>query len=220
MEWIHVRNVPRGTRKSGLLSLHCLLLVLTACPIALAQRHDSRYEPIDSHKMVILRSSRNPRIDKLPDEGAVDPTLPIRGLEFRFKPSAEQSAALEQLLEDQQNPSSPLYHAWLTPEEFGDRFGLSENNLARVTNWIESQGFHIDSLARSRTWITFSATAGQVSNTFKTPLHSFRVGGRTHFANVADAQIPTDLEPLVFTVTGLDDLPSEGRGRSDRLVNL
>ena len=36
-----------------------------------------------------------------------------------------QQAALDRLLADQQTPSSPNYHKWLTPEQYADRFGLS-----------------------------------------------------------------------------------------------
>ena len=32
--------------------------------------------------------------------------------------------ALQQFLADLQDPSSPSYHAWLTPASFGERFGL------------------------------------------------------------------------------------------------
>jgi Pro-kumamolisin, activation domain/Bacterial Ig-like domain (group 3) len=82
----------------------------------------------------------------------------VPGIHFRFKPSPAQSAELAQLLEDQQNPNSPLFHTWLTPEEYADGFGLSMNDLARVTDWLRTEGFEIDAVARSRTWITFSAT--------------------------------------------------------------
>src|SRR5439155_11980114 len=127
----------------------------------------------------------------------------------RFKPSAEQSAELAQLLEDQQNPSSPLFHAWLTPEEYGERFGLSANDLARIRGWLEGQGFAIDAVARSRTSITFSATAGQVRDTFKTELHRYRGSSRMQFANVTEARIPADLAPLVQQLTGLDNFRIE-----------
>jgi len=36
-----------------------------------------------------------------------------------------QQAALEQLLKEQQDPASPNYHNWLTPETYADRFGAS-----------------------------------------------------------------------------------------------
>src|ERR1039458_4555559 len=51
------------------------------------------------------------------DLGAVDPATKIEYIMMLIKPSAAQHADLDQLLADQQNPSSPNYHQWLTPEQ-------------------------------------------------------------------------------------------------------
>lgn len=186
-------------------TLQCLLIFMALCRMAQAQPAARLTEPIDGRRTVALRGGWHPRAFKLTDEGPVDDATPIKGISFRFKPSDTQSAALEQLLEDQQNPSSPLYHVWLTPDEYADRFGLAPADLARVRDWIETQGFHIDAVARSRTSITFSGTAAQVRNTFKTAIHRYRGMGRTHFANSDDAEVPVDLNPLVHALRGLDD---------------
>jgi subtilase family serine protease len=139
--------------------------------------------------------------------------MSVPGITLHFRPTAHQSAELDQLLADQQDPSSPRYHAWLTPEEFGRRFGLSANDFARVRDWIESQGFRIQRAAQSRTWITFSGTAGQVRSTFETDLHRLREQGRTGFANVMDVSLPVDLAPMVSAISGLDGFRTAGGPR-------
>ena len=128
---------------------------------------------------------------------------------MRFRPTGEQAEALDRLLEDQQDPSSPRYHAWLTPEQFGERFGVSTRDLARVTEWLESQGFQVEAVAKSRTYVAFSASAGQVRNGFKTELHRYTAGGEAHFANAADLEVPEDLAPLIAAVRGMDDFRME-----------
>ena len=97
------------------------LLISLSC-IALGRSQDG----------LILHGSRNPLVDSFADEGRLADSRRVEGLQVRFKPSPAQSATLAQLLEDQQNPASPQYHAWLTPEEFGDRFGPGANDLGRV----------------------------------------------------------------------------------------
>ena len=134
-------------------------------------------------RTVTLHGSLNPRIAKMTDEGPVDDTKRIAGLSIRFKPSSAQMAALERLLEGQQNASSPVYHTWLTPEEFGERFGISENDLVKVKDWLAAQGFQIDVVARSRTYVSFSGSAAQVRQAFRTELHRFRSSVGMHFAN-------------------------------------
>ena len=61
-----------------------------------------------------------------------------------FKRSPAQQAGLDRLLSDQQNPSSPSYHQWLTPEQFGDRFGVSAGDASKVADWLRSEGFTVD----------------------------------------------------------------------------
>src|SRR5262245_45014573 len=93
----------------------CCLLFSALCPVTFAEPPDRLTTPLGSAKLTPLRASRHPQIDTLSDEGAVAPAERISGLRIRFKPTPAQSAALERLLEDQQNAASPLYHAWLSP---------------------------------------------------------------------------------------------------------
>ncbi len=138
--------------------------------------------------------------------------MPV-ALSIRFRPTAEQSEALERLLDEQQNPSSPQFHSWLTPEEFGELFGLSPDDLTKVSGWLEAQGFQVEAVAKSRTYITFNATAGQVRNTFKTELHRYRAEGDSHFANAGDLEVPEALAPLLTAVRGMDDFRIESHPR-------
>lgn len=63
--------------------------------------------------------------------------------------SAAQRRALEALIADRENPQSPEYHRWLTPEEFGARFGASQEKAARVTAWPRASGMTDVSISRS-----------------------------------------------------------------------
>src|SRR5262249_20674988 len=132
----------------------------------------------------------------------------IHGITFRFKPTSAQSAELEQFLQEQQDPSSVRYHQWLTPEEYGERFGLSAADIAKISDWIVSQGFQVDYTAKSRTHISFTGTAARVRDAFGTDLHRYTVNGRKHFANTREVMIPAQLEPLVYPPAGLDDFPN------------
>jgi subtilase family serine protease len=197
-----------------------LVLILTLGPGAFAQSHDRLNRPIDSRRQVSLENSRKPPVAGLAEGGPLSPAERIQGMMFRFKPTASQNAALARLLEDQQNPSSPSYHAWLSPEEFADRFGLTRNDYARVGDWLASEGFQVEGVSRSRTSIHFSGSVDRVRRTLGADLHRFRVNGRAHFATVTEARIPADLEPLIQTLTGLDDLPANAQGRTNTRIKL
>jgi len=107
-----------------------------------------------------------------------------------FKSSDAQQAALEQFLGEQQDPASPNYHRWFTPEEFGERFGLSPNDVNAVVRWLETQGFTVDEVARTRRWVSFSGTAQQVEAAFQTTIHEYIIGGERFYANATDPAVP------------------------------
>jgi len=97
--------------------------------------------------------------------------MPAPGITLVFRRSASQEAALQQLLSQLQTPVSVQFHRWLTPEIFAARFGVADADIAATENWLTSEGFHVDSVARSRDRITFSGTAAQVQRAFGAELH-------------------------------------------------
>ena len=76
-------------------------------------------------------------------------------------------------------------------------------NLVAV--WLAAQGFTVDEIARSRTWIAFSGTAAQVETAFHAPLHNYMVAGKLHFAPSVEAAVPDAFAPAVSAITGLND---------------
>jgi len=139
------------------------------------------------------------------EQGPVEPAFRLGYVALMLKKTGAQQAALEQLLQQQQDPTSPNYHDWLTPEQYADRFGLSQNDLDKISTWLQSQGFAVEYTARGRNWIAFSGTAGQVQVAFHTEIHRYRVDGEMHFANATAPSIPAALEAVAGVIQGLDD---------------
>ena len=59
--------------------------------------------------------------------------------------------------------------------EIGERFGLSDNDIAMLTGWLQSQGLQVSWVAPSRTFIGFTGTAANVGRAFQTELHYYTV---------------------------------------------
>lgn len=125
-----------------------------------------------------------------------------------LQPDTIQQEALEALLEAQQDPQSPEYQRWLTPEDFGQRFGVSDSDLQQVVQWLTSHGFQVEPPAAGRRQIIFSGTAGQVQTAFRTEVHIYNVSGQRHYANAFDPQIPEALAEVVAGVVSLHDFHS------------
>jgi uncharacterized protein (TIGR03437 family) len=203
------------TQASRRFVFYSLLFCLSA---AVADAQPDRVRGvIDNSRTSILHGlvHANARADN--DKGAVEDSFTLPAITLQLRPSAAQQTALEQLLAQQQDPGSPNYHNWLTPEQYADRFGLSANDLGKVSNWIKSQGFAVTGTARGRNWLTFSGAAQQVKSAFHTEIHRYIVNGETHYANATDPAIPAALTDVVSSIRGLNDFRLKARLRKPGL---
>lgn len=134
------------------------------------------------------------------DDGAVEDNLRVDHLLVLLNRSAEHEAALERLINEQVTPSSKEFHHWLTPDEFGSRFGPEAGAMQAVRSWLETKGLRVN-----RTYaggiLDLSGTAGQVRNAFETTLHRYGVRGGVYLANDVNPTVPEALAPLVGGVT-------------------
>ena len=97
----------------------------------------------------------------------------------------------------------PACYKWLTPAQFGQQFGASDADIQQITSWLQAQGFTIDHVANSKSFIQFSGTAGQVEQAFHTRIHKYVVNGAAHWANATEPQLPSALTSVVAGVATL-----------------
>jgi subtilase family serine protease len=171
---------------------------------------------MDERSMSVVPGHLHPRARPEFDQGRLDSLTPLHRMTVVFKRTETQQANLNALLQEQQDPSSPNYHLWLTPEEFGDRFGLSAADLDKVASWLQSQGFTIDGTARGRSWITFSGAGGQVDAAFRTELHEYSVNGVPHYAAAKEPSVPSALVDVVSGFSSLHDFGMKSRVKPRR----
>jgi uncharacterized protein (TIGR03437 family) len=189
--------------------------VLTIFYSASAMAQTSRItQPADNRVRAALAGNLHPKALPANDQGRVAPSLAISYITLALAPSANQQAELEKLLADQQTPGSPNYRHWLTPEEYGQRFGVSDADLGKITQWLQEQGLQVVSVARGRNWIAASGTAAQVEAAFQTEIHSYIVDGETHFANASEPSVPAAFGSVVKGIRGLNDFRMKPRLRA------
>ncbi len=160
---------------------------------------------ISNSQITTLRGSLHPFARPENDAGRMPSGSRLSGISIYFNRSAAQQADLEALLAAQQDPSSPQYHHWLTPDQFAARFGMAQSDIDKVRNWLEQQGFSIDSVARSHNLIRFSGTVGQIESAFGTQMHYFNFGGARHFAPSTALSVPSAIAPAVAGIRNLND---------------
>lgn len=192
------------------LNLHRLLPALLIASLSLSAHArqtaaiQSRIGVIDNGNRVTLPNSHTTRINGATDLGAVAPDKLLTGITLVFSRSSAQEQALQSLLAAQLDPSSPQFHQWLTPAQFGAQFGLADADLAAAQAWLQQQGFTNLSVSPSRDRISFDGTASQVATAFGAGLHNYQAAdGTQHFAPSHDLTLPAALASNVVTVANL-----------------
>jgi Pro-kumamolisin, activation domain/Subtilase family len=180
--------------------------VVTVClapSLLFAQPADRVTQAVDTTKVRALPdhvpawANSNNNVGPLPANLMLDPMTLV------LSRSPEQEQELAALMSAQQDPASKSYHHWLTPTQMGDLFGLSQQDISRVTSWMESQGLHVSWVSSSRTSIGFNGSAAEVGKAFQTQVSYYRVSGVQRFSISSPPMIPEALVPVVKAVHGL-----------------
>ena len=162
---------------------------------------------IDDADRMVLPGNVPPLTRSELDLGRSDPNLPMERMILLLELRPGAGARLEELLAEQQRPGSPLYHQWLTPEEFGAELGLADADVRLITGWLEAHGFTVEEVAGGRGSINFSGTAAQVEEAFATEMHDYLVEGTIHHSNATEPSIPRGFAGLVHGVVSLNSFP-------------
>ena len=213
-----MRPLPHGSSFSALLfaarqirvsvstplALLGLILVLSgACSAQDAEIADRVLQTVDTTQVQPLPNHFPQWANAENDRGALPAESELSAFTIVLARSAQQEAALQKLIEDQQNPASPDYHRWLTPVQVGERFGLSQSDIAAVTGWLQSQGLHVQFVSNSRILIGFNGKAGDLGHAFQTEFHNYSVYGSPRVSVSSEPKVPQALAPVIKAVRGL-----------------
>ena len=182
------------------------VLILSLVSLLMAPLSAQRVRrAVDPHRTVLLPGNRHPLARPELELGEVSPDTQLERMILVLRPDPVQEHALAALLDAQHDPHSPLYHQWLTPQEFAERFGVSRQDLDQVTGWLSAQGFAIDEIPGGGRAVVFSGPAAAVESAFHPALRRYAMGGRLHLANSRDPRIPEALADIVHGIATLHD---------------
>jgi pseudomonalisin len=183
----------------------------------LAQPQDRITSFVDDEQRVTLHGNVHPMAVAQYDAGAVAPNYRMDRMMLTLLPDAAQQEALTQLLDAQHNTESPYYHQWLTPEQYGESFGVSEGDAAQVTEWLQAHGMAVEEITAGYGSVVFSGTAAQVASAFHTQIHTYKIGSAVHHANASDPQIPAAFAGVVGGLVSLHDFLSQPMNNGARI---
>src|SRR6266566_5651252 len=124
-------------------------------------------------------------------------------LSIGLQPRNQQE--LDNLLRQMYDPSSSLYHHFLTPQEFADEFGPTPDQQQQVANYLRGQGFDVTSISPNGLLIDANATVVQAESTFQVSINNYQLGTHTFYANASAPTVPASLSSLIASIGGLDN---------------
>jgi subtilase family serine protease len=143
-------------------------------------------------------TGNHPEISAAP----IGPIAPDRILTMAIMFKARNPQALNSLIAEQQDPFSPNYHRWLTPQEFSRSFGPDPKEIGAVRDWLAAQGFEILSASAQQRSITFKGSAALAERVFETQIVTWTGGA---YANQTDPSIPAEFGGIISAISGLDN---------------
>jgi hypothetical protein len=120
------------------------------------------------------------------------------------RPDASGEKTLDAELYD---PSSPLYHHFLTPRQFDARFGVTAATVSALRAWITRAGLKVAYADGSHDYWSVTGTAAQVEAWLHVSIDDYVAGTTRFYANRVSPAVPADLP--ILGITGLNDYPSD-----------
>jgi hypothetical protein len=156
---------------------------------------------VDASRVTEIRGTERAQGSVGRDVGAVDGSESMGEVMLVLNRPAERTAELERFLDAVQSSGGPEYHRWLTPDEFGRRFGPADADVAAVSGWLASQGLRVTSVSRSRQVLRFSGTVGAFNRAFSTRMDRVQTAGGARSVNALPLHVPEALGDAIASVS-------------------
>ncbi|PYT34893.1 MAG: hypothetical protein DMG58_03660 [Acidobacteria bacterium] len=103
------------------------------------------------------------------------------------------------------DPGSPLYGSSLTVSQFVAAYAPTSSQVQPVVNYLAAQGFNNIQVEPNNLFVTADGTVAEIGAAFFTSIIQFQQNGRTIYANLTDAKVPSALGSTVAAVLGLNN---------------
>jgi len=161
--------------------------------------------PIDENARIPLHGYVHPLANAVNDRGAAPDSMPLPRMHLVLSRSASQEASLKQFISDVHTPGTANYHQWLTPDQFGQQFGPSDQDIATVESWLSAHGFEVSGVEPGKQVIEFNGNVAQLRSAFHAQIHKYQVNGETHYATANEPDMPAALAPVVGGFVSLNN---------------
>jgi subtilase family serine protease len=138
-------------------------------------------------------------------ENYVAPAEATTDVGFRVYLGWTNPAAAEALARSVSDPHSTTYGKFLTPNQFRSQFSPAAADVAKVQNWLRSQGFSIIYSPQNNHYVSAEGSVSQLAAAFGAQFGIYNVRGQTVRSPTGDVSIPSTLAGIIKSVIGLDE---------------
>jgi subtilase family serine protease len=182
------------SRKFSFISPTVTILAIMFLANALAQAEPAPL--LTRHVRDVVANGQAPLVGQLPATQTLhfDIVLPLR-----------DRAGVQTFVREVNDPTSPSYHQFLTPQEFTERFGPSQENWDALVAFAKASGFKIIDGTREERDLRLTGTVANVEKAFHVTMGVYQdpTEDRTFFA--VDREPTVDLPFQIWHITGLDN---------------
>ncbi len=114
-------------------------------------------------------------------------------------------AGLTNLLHQLYDPASTNFHRFLTPAQFTERFGPTEQDYAAVVSFAETHGLAVTVRHSNRVLLSVRGTAADMERAFHVTLNEYQHPQESRTFYAPDREPSIDLAVPVLAVAGLDN---------------
>ena len=186
-------------RRVQALATGAIAVVAAASQAVPAQADDTQNT---SHNAKTLNNAHPAWATADKDRGAVPASQTITTRVFL---TGQDQAGLAALAKSVNDPNSPDYGRFLTPEQVKEQFGATPAQIAAVQKWLQESGLTVSAV--NSNWIDAHGTPQAVQRAFGTELKNYqRPDGSVGYAASSAAVIPGSVANLVAGVSGLSQV--------------
>lgn len=137
------------------------------------------------------------------------PTDPNKVVHIGLSLAPADPEGLQAFADSVSDPDSPNYLHFITPQEVGQRFGVSQSVIDAQVAYLASNGFKIKLVAKNRMAILATGTVAQAEKAFSTKINKFQTlktdepGNANYISFQTPPKMPAELAKYVIDVDGL-----------------
>jgi len=112
---------------------------------------------------------------------------------------------LQKLLHDLYDPASPQYHQYLTPTQFTDQFGPTEQDYQALMTFAQTNGLTVTALHPNRMLLDVQGAVTNIERVFHVTMRVYQHPEEARTFHAPDVEPSLDLAVPILHVSGLDD---------------